>query len=58
MGLGVMSSALASSNVAAISVIAGFCSFSNSSAMRVAIWSVEPIWVKVPRPISAALVMK
>ena len=37
---------------------AGLSSLSNSARMRSSTCSAEPIWVKVPRPISAARVIR
>src|SRR5215217_7161138 len=45
-------------NVATRLVATGLSSFSNSARMRSSISSTEPIWVKVPRPISAARVIR
>src|SRR5215217_1558694 len=45
-------------NVATRLVATGLSSFSNSARMRSSTASTEPIWVKVPRPISAARVIR
>src|SRR5216684_3519818 len=51
-------SAEAPENFAARPVTAGFSSLENSPRMRSSTCSTEPIWVNVPRPSSAARVIR